>query len=194
MTHPSASMEPPRWPRALLRFVLPCDPMRDAIFGDLHEEFTRDAEQLGVRRARARYVSQTAGIITHALADALRWRSWVSTAPAMEPITPTSSGRAANGALVHESLRARAAGVGRHAGLAVVAIGVLVAGIVVNTVLFSAVKDAARPLGGESALLSSAMGAGAVVLLLLCAGVAAAVLCAGPRWLYARSRRRQATS
>jgi hypothetical protein len=167
--------------------------MRDAIFGDLHEEFVRDAIQLGVRRARTRYVGRAGGIIAYALADTLRWRSWVSTAPSIEPSRTTSRTRAADAAHARPML-ARAIGVGRHAGLAVVAIGVLSAGILLNTALFSAMKGGSRPPGQDGTLLSSAMGAGAVVLLLLCAGLAAAVLCAGPRWLHARSRRRQATS
>ena len=54
MTHASHSLlEPPRWTHAVLRFALSCDAMRDAILGDLHEEFLHDLAEVGVRRTRA---------------------------------------------------------------------------------------------------------------------------------------------
>lgn len=59
MTRASHSLlEPPRWTQALLRFALPSDSMRDAILGDLHEEFTHDLAEAGARRARLRHVSR----------------------------------------------------------------------------------------------------------------------------------------
>ena len=66
-----SSLEPPRWTHALLRFALPCDSLRDAILGDLHEEFTHDLAEGGVRRARLRHVSRTTGIAARALCVAV---------------------------------------------------------------------------------------------------------------------------
>jgi hypothetical protein len=51
-------LEPPRWTQALLCSTLPCDSIRDAILGDLHEEFLHDVAEVGVRRARVRHVSR----------------------------------------------------------------------------------------------------------------------------------------
>ena len=167
------SVEPPRWARAILRFVLPCDPMRDAILGDLNEEFVRDTRETSARCARTRYVRSVAEIVTYAVADALRWRSWTS-------------------AQLDESPPSRAPGAGLHAGLAAVAVGVLIAGILVNNIAFTAVKNAA-PAAGQEVHVSSALGAAAVVLLVACASAAAAVLCAGPRWLYLRFHRGSAS-
>jgi hypothetical protein len=170
------SVEPPRWAQAIVCFVLPCDPMRDAILGDLHEELVRDAHEAGVRRARTRYVRSVAEIVTHALSDTLRWRSWVSTSAPVD-------GR---GPMPMTKERARAPGVGVHAGLALIAVGVLIAGIIVNNVVFTAVTRTPTPAAHHPVTASTVLGFAAVVLLLACAGVAAAVLCAGPRWLYMR--------
>src|SRR4051812_34428073 len=73
---------PPRWTRALLELALPGDPMREAILGDLHEEFMHDVLEMDVRRVRVRHAQRCAGIVTRALLDAAICRNWVSTTPA----------------------------------------------------------------------------------------------------------------
>jgi hypothetical protein len=172
-------IHPPRWTRVLLSFALPCDPMRDAILGDLHEEFVRDAEEHGARRAHIRHVSRTAGIVTHAVSDSALRRSWVS----REPAAGTLSEAASTGTAQIRDVGARAVaghvrGVAAYAGFAALALGVLVVGIVINTMLFSATE----PQGGH---MSPAAGIGGIALLLACVAIAAVVMCAGPR------RRRQ---
>ena len=164
-------LQPPRWARALLMLALPCDPMRDAILGDLHEEFVGDASQHSVRLARVRYLRRTAGIVVRAMADAMIWRPWVSTAPVAATPQAVMKRSAPKGA------------VSAFAGFVVVALVVLVMGVVVNTLLFSASQ--ARGTHG-----SAAAGAGGVALLVACVGIGALVMCAGPRWR--RNRRRGA--
>src|SRR5262249_48927071 len=88
-------VQPPRWALAFLLLALPCDPMRDAILGDLHEEFLDDAIEHGTRSARARYVRRTVGIAVRALSDAMIWREWVSTGRIAEPQLVTKDPRAA---------------------------------------------------------------------------------------------------
>lgn len=162
-------LTPPRWARAVLLFALPCDSMRDAILGDLHEEFLDDATECGPRSARARYVRRAAGIVVRAAYDALIWREWVSADPvATEPP-----------AVVKSAARSRAAG--SFASFVAVALVVLGAAVVVNTMLFSA-NQARGPHG------LSAAGIGGVVLLVACVGIGAVIVCAGPRWR--RNRRR----
>ncbi len=165
-----ALLQPPRWARAFLLFALPCDPIRDAILGDLHEEFLGDATGDGVRSARARYVRRTAGIVVRALADAMIFREWVSTdrvaAPSRASVKLPGHGGGAAGSFT---------------GFVIIALFVLAAAVVVNTMLFSASR--ARGVHG-----SSAAGIGAVVLLVACVGIGAVVVCAGPRWQ--RNRRR----
>lgn len=168
-------LQPPQWARALLRLALPCDPMCDAILGDLHEEFLDDASELGTRSARVRYVRRTAGIVVRALVDAMIWREWVSTGPvAGTQLVVTETQRGASPAA-----RARAAG--GFAGFVIVALVVLGVAVVVNTILFSA--NAAR-----HSHASSAAGIGGVVLLVACVGFGAVVMCAGPRWRHNRRR------
>lgn len=165
-------LEPPRWARAFVLLALPCDPIRDAILGDLHEEFLDDAAGHGVRSARARYVRRTAGIGARALMDAVMWREWVSgdevVAPSRVPATHRARGRGAAGSF---------------AGFVVLALFVLTGAAVVNTLLFSA----SRARGGHG---SSAAGVGAVVLLVACVGIGAVVVCVGPRWRQGRRRGR----
>ena len=174
------SLQPPRWAQALLRFAVPCDPMRDAILGDLHEEFTHDVAQAGVQRARVRYVRRSAGIVAHALSDAVICRSWVSTVPAVPPQHATGSSHAGNGE-GRASASGRVRGTGSDAGFAVVALFVVVVAIVVNTMLFSATQ-------ARGPRVSSAAGIGGVVLLVACVTIAAVVICAGPRWRRNRKR------
>ena len=156
MTHVAERfLQPPRWARALLRLALPCDPIRDAILGDLHEEFLNDAMERGARLARVRYARRTAGIVVRAVSDAMMWREWVSTGPVAAP------------QLVRDA--------GGFVVFVVVALIVLVVGVVLNTILFSA--NAAR-----HAHASSAAGIVGVALLFACVAVGAIVVCAGPRW------------
>ncbi|HKW46582.1 MAG TPA: permease prefix domain 2-containing transporter [Gemmatimonadaceae bacterium] len=166
-------LQPPRLARGLLRFALPCDPIRDAILGDLHEEFLDDAMERGARTARARYARRTAGIVIRAIADAMIWREWVSTGPAAGPQLVTGSVRGTG--------QRRASAAGGFAGFLVVALVVLVVAVVVNTVLFSATAS-------RHTHASSAAGIGGVVLLIGCVGVGAVVVCAGPRWRRNRSK------
>ena len=168
-----ALVQPPRWARALLLLALPCDPIRDAILGDLHEEFLDDAAERGAPSARARYARRSAGIVVRALSDAMLWREWVSTGPATEPQLVTASS--------HRATPRRASSAGGFAGFVIVALVVLGVAVVANTILFSA--SAAR-----HAHASTAAGIGGVVLLVACVGFGAVVVCAGPRWR--RSRRR----
>jgi len=58
---------------------------------------------------------------------------------------------------------------------------VVVVGVVVNTMLFSA----AQPQGARA---SSAASVGGVALLLACVAIAVIVLCVGPRWRRKRLR------
>ena len=162
--------QPPRWARAFLFLALPCDPMRDAILGDLHEEFLDDAAERGVRLARVRYVRRTAGIVIHALSDAMIWREWVSTGPVAAPQLAVKA-------------PARSGGAGAFAGFVSIALIVLAMAVVVNTILFSATQ--ARGTHGTSA----AAGVGGVALLVACVGIGAVVMCAGPRWRRNRGRR-----
>lgn len=163
MTHVGEPfLEPPKWARAFLLITLPCDPIRDAVLGDLHEDFLRDAVERDARWARARYVRRAMSIGVRALSDAVIWREWVSTAPVAQPQVSANSS-------------ARASAIGGFAGFVVVALIVLVVGVVVNTLLFSA-TDA------RGTHVTSAAGIGGVVVLVACVGIGTAVICVGPRW------------
>ena len=174
-------LEPPRWTHAVLRFALSCDSMRDAILGDLHEEFTHDLAEVGERRARRRHLSRTAGIAARALFDSAICRSWVSMEPAGEAGRSAVSGPAnAAGGAPPVVLRRTRALVGA-ASFPLLALFVVVVGVVVNTMMFSA----AQPQGPRT---SSAAGIGGVALLVACVAIAAIVLCVGPRWRRKRLR------
>jgi hypothetical protein len=170
-------LTPPSRARAVVHAVLPDDPMRDAIVGDLHEEFVREAECVGPDEARARYRRRAAGVVAHAAVDVLRGRRWASATPPAEP--SPAPGRTPAG-------RARRAG-RAELGVGALALGVLLVGIVVNTMLFAGFRQA-PPAGG--AAMSAAVRVAAAALGLGCAAVAAVVLCAGPRWLRRRLHRR----
>ena len=174
-----SSFQPPRWARTLLLLALPCDPMRDAILGDLHEEFLDDVVERNARSARARYVRRTAGIVVRALSDAMIQREWVSTGPVARPQLATESSRP--DAQRQASASARASAAGGFAAFVVIALIVLAVAVVGNTILFSA--NAARHTNA-----SSLAGIGGLALLVACVGFAAIVVCAGPRWR--RNRRR----
>ena len=177
MTRPSHSLlEPPRWTHAFLRFALPCESTRCAILGDLHEEFTHDLAEVGVRRARLRHISRTTGIAVRALLDSAVCRAWTSTEPAAE------AGRAAVGGLANARIGGAAlVGLRRvrlvlgAAGFPLLALFVVVVGVVVNTMIFSAAQV-------QSARASTAAGVGGVALLVAFVAIAAIVLCVGPRW------------
>jgi len=173
---------PPRWPQLLMHAVLPDDPMRDAIVGDLHEEFVHDATALGTPAARVRYCRRATGIALHAAVDALRWRGWASASPPVEVPAAAAAPAVA---------RRAAGGRGLHVGLVAAALGVLSVGIVVNTMLFASVRHGPHAAAPAHSAVGSAVGVGAVALTLVCAGVAAVVLCAGPRWLRQRRLHRQ---
>ena len=70
--------------------------------------------------------------------------------------------------------------------MGVLALGVLSVGIVANTVLFTTVRHAPAAAANQDSVLISTIGVGAAVLAVACAGVAAMILCAGPRWLRRR--------
>ena len=171
--------QPPRWARALVLLALPCDPIRDAILGDLHEEFLDDAIERGNRSARARYARRSAGIVVRALSDAMIWREWVSTGPVAEQQLVSERSRGDAQRLTSSAARLSAAG--GFAGFVGVALIVLAVAVVANTILFSA--NAARHTPA-----SSAAGIGGVALLVASVGFGAIVMCAGPRWR--RKRRR----
>ena len=183
MTRASHSLlEPPRWTQALLRFALPSDSMRDAILGDLHEEFLQDVADVGARRARLRHVSRATGIAARAVFDSAICRSWVSTEPAAEARRAAVSGAAnpAFGGAPRVVLR-RVRAVFGAARFSILALVVVVVGVVGNTMMFSA----AHP---QSPRASSAAGIGGLALLLACVAIAAIVLCVGPRWHRKRLR------
>lgn len=180
MTRASGSfLEPPRWTQALLRFALPCDSTRDAILGDLYEEFTHDLADVGVRRARLRQVSRTTGIAARALFDSAICRGWVSAEPGVsETGRPTTNPGVGGGRPV--VLRRTRAVIGA-ASFPLIALFVVVVGVVVNTMMFSA----AQPDGSRGA---PAVGIGGVALLLAFVALAAVILCLGPRWRRKRLR------
>jgi hypothetical protein len=173
-----SSFQPPRWARVLVLLALPCDPMRDAILGDLHEEFLDDVVEHSTRSARARYVRRTAGIVVRALSDAMIQREWVSTGPVASPQRITEISRREAQPRANASTRVSAAG--GFAAFVVVALIVLAVAVVVNTILFSA--------NAPHAHVSSAASIGGVALLVACVGFGAIVLCAGPRWRRNRKR------
>jgi hypothetical protein len=175
----TARITPPRWSRRILRTWLPDDGMRDAIEGDLHEEFVRDAARHGDDRARVRYRQRVAGIIGYVIFDAIRWRTWSSgplaaTAGSV-PLPPRTAARSA------PALVGRA-----DMGLIAGAFGVLGVGIVVNTMLFSSVRDVSSAATTAS---RPALGLVSLLLALGSAAVAAGMLCVGPRWLRRRACR-----
>ena len=182
MTQASHSLlGPPRWTQALLLYALPDDSMRDAILGDLHEEFLHDVADVGVRRARVRHVSRATGIAARAVFDAAICRSWVSTEPAAEARRAAVSGAAIpafGGSLV---VLRRVRAIFGAASFSILALFVVVVGVVVNTMLFSAAEP-------QSPRASSAAGIGGVALLLACVALAVIVLCVGPRWRRKRLR------
>ena len=181
MTHASHSLlEPPRWTQAVLRFALPCNSTCDAILGDLHEEFAHDLAEVGVRRARLRHVSRTTGIAARALVDSAICRSWVSTDTEAGPAAVSSPANTPVGGSRPVVLRRARAVVGA-VSFPLLALFVVVVGVVVNTMMFSA----AQP---QSPRASSAAGIGGVALLLACVAIAAIVLCVGPRWRRKRLR------
>jgi len=161
-----ASTRPPRWTRMLLDLALPCGPMRDAILGDLHEEFAHDARDMDLRRANARHLRRCADIVTRALLDAAICRNWVSSAPVTETLREAGE--------VKATPRRAPAMIG-DAGFAAVALFVLLVGVVGNTLLFSATET-------QGARVSSAAGIGGVALFVASVVVAATVMCVGPRW------------
>ena len=169
---------PPRWSERLLRASLPADSMRDAIVGDLHQELVRDTAQVGEALARTRYRQRVAGIVAYVVLDIARWRAWGSTpvAAAAGVSLPTPApasqrrGRFGRGDL----------------GVFVAAFGLLGVGIVVNTLLYSATRHAA-PLATGMPVATSTMRIVSLLLALGSAGVAAAMLCVGPRWLRRRA-------
>lgn len=190
---PQHSFSPPRWPQVVLRLVLPCDPMRDSIFGDLHEEFMIDSARLGPHRASARYSLRAAGIVSHAVFDSLRWRGWVSTTPpadvAHSPVAARDKAPSGTGLQRLRFVFALTRSARSGAGLGVLALGTLSVGIIANTLLFTSVRTASPAARAGAAMTSTTLGIAAVALSLTCAGVAAVVLCAGPRWLRRRLRR-----
>jgi len=155
--------------------------MRDAILGDLHEEFLHDLAEVGVRRAHIRYASRTTGITVRALFDSAICRSWVSTEAAGEAGRGTVSGpaNAAGGSPSVVLQRTRA--ILGATSFPLLALVVVVVGVVVNTMMFTA----AQPQGPRA---SSAAGIGGVALLVACVAIAAMVLCVGPRWRRKRVR------
>jgi hypothetical protein len=153
-----------------VNLVLPHDPMRDAIVGDLHEEYLGDIARVGRRSAQRRYWLRAAGVVAHAASDFMRWRSWVSTTP------PADAAAASNGMSL-----ARVREIGSDAGFIVLALGVIAFGVVANIVMFAATQGPATPVANAAPALT-APGIAGIVLLVGCAAIAAVILCTGPRW------------
>lgn len=182
MTQPTnLHARPPHWAIALLERTLPSDSLRDAILGDLHEEFTDDVRHVGDAYARVRCVRRAIGIAAYASFDRFTCRRWVSedsSSPQIGDAAPLAHAEppvpvVAGPATMH--------GVARYAIIALLGFGVLLVGVVGNTMLFSAVEPA-------SVRASSAAGVGGVVLFVACAAAAATIVCAGPRWRLRRVR------
>jgi hypothetical protein len=180
MRGPQSSATPPRWALGLLRVALPNDLLGDAIVGDLHEEFAHDAVRHGPARAGARYWRRVAGIVFHATIDELLLRSWSNPSSAVEMPTERASRAGASGGLAAVTAHARTS-----VGVGVLAFVVLAVGIAANTLLFSSVRGTPGSAAAAQGP-ASAIGVAAVVLSFVCAGAAAVVLCAGPRWLRRR--------
>ncbi len=170
----------PLWEERLLRASLPTGAMCDAIVGDLHEEFVRDTAQLGLPQARRRYRHRATGIVAYAFLDAVRLRPWSSEAAPVTERVPIANGAAL---VAPRGLLGRA-----DVALFMAAFGVLGLGIVANTMLFSVVRHV-PPATAQSAGGSSALAVASVLLALGTAGVAAVMLCVGPRWLRRRACR-----
>lgn len=182
MTYPSElRARPPQWAIALIERTLPRDSMRDAILGDLHEEFGDDVSRVGEALARARCTRRALGIAAHASFDRLLCRSWASE-DSPPPRLGDSAAPASAKAPVPVTARAAAMhGVARYAIIALLGFVVLLVGIVGNTMLFSAVEP-------TSVRATSIAGVGGVVLFVACAAAAAIIVCAGPRWRRRRLR------
>jgi hypothetical protein len=142
------------------------------ILGDLHEEFVADVRSVGLLSARARYRRRVAGVVAYAFRDllCLRGGAWAS-----DPSEPEAPGAPVAGRLpyalhgLRQALRAL-----RPPDYRLVAAVVLAAGIGVNTSLFAVAATLPAPL-------VAVMGGVGLVLLMVCASVASAVLCAGLR-------------
>ena len=177
MTGAHAVSHPPHWAQGLLRAAIPCDPMRDAIIGDLHEEFVREAAAVGLRTARARYWRRAVGIVLRAAWDSLCWRTWESTLgpesrcpqTAASPLTPGVG--SADGVLGRWRL------IGGAVVMGALTLGLLTLAIAFSTTLFVAAHGRTQ----EGSVLYSALGVGSLLALVACAGAAVVVLCAAPR-------------
>jgi len=180
---PAHVPHPPRWLDAPLRVALPSDALREAILGDLHEEFQLDVQTLGERTARLRHLSRAVGIVLHALTDAAIRRAWAegdSSADAAQGSSPPWA-PASTSASVAPAGAGRWRAAAQVGGCTALALLVLVVGIVANTMLFSAAQ-----LGG--ARVSSAAGAGGIAVLLASVVLAVMLVCLGPRWLRRSAR------
>jgi len=147
--------------------------MRDAIMGDLHQEFVHDVRHLGMSSARARLRDRALGIVAHAVWDAVCWRSWVSSNPRAVPEVADRSPKPPAQGVVQETY-VRARGVAGYLGLTLIALGVLALGIVINTTVFMAVESGAPRT-------EIALGLAGLVLLIACAALAAIMICVVPR-------------
>jgi hypothetical protein len=166
--------------------------MREAIFGDLHEEFVRDVAQLGVESARSRYRKRVLEIVAHAVWDTFRWRTWASTQAS--DLMFGQRGRQQHEleeTRVRETARERRR-IGQAIGFTLLGFVVLVIGIVVNTSVFAIVGEPATTLNGSHAgvqadglrasVLPVVLGIASILLMVASATVAALVICIGPRW------------
>lgn len=168
---------PPTWALALLERTIQSDEVRHAILGDLYEEFIGDVRQAGATSARLRCARRSMGIAAYAAFDRLTCRSWVGgdagapplgdAAPPVPPVSAVAPVATMSGALATR-------GVAGYAVITFIAFIILLVGIVGNTMLFTATVP-------HSARVSSAAGVGGVVLFVACAGLAAFIVCAGPR-------------
>lgn len=142
-TREDRALEPPGWVSTVFRCLLPCDGMRDAILGDLHEEFTRDVTGIGLDRARIRYRNRALGIFAHAVWDSVRWRTWASNHEARESGYDSDGAgapvRPPRGTHGRRSIARRTGLAGGYLGVGIAVFAILGVGVVVNTSVFAAV-------------------------------------------------------
>ncbi len=187
MSQPSdVRARPPQWAIALLERTLPRDPLRDAILGDLHEEFVDDVLRVGDALARMRCTRRALGIAAYASFDRLLCRSWVSEDSPSPRLGDASATASAKAPVAAAARAAALQGVARYAIIALLGFVVLLVGIVGNTMLFSAIEPTSAR--ATSVRATSVAGVGGVVLFVACAAAAAIIVCAGPRWRRRRLR------
>jgi len=143
----ASTARPPSLPRLVLRLALPRGAAREAITGDLDDEFAHFARERSVDWARAWYRRQSRGVVLH---YALRRRLGMPAggrAPhsGRRGVPDSSSGNRLDSLLMDLKFALR--GLRRDRGFAAVAILTLTIGIGANTAIFSVIDGVLlRPL------------------------------------------------